>query len=136
MTDVDLRDVHGELLWMRAFKPDPLPRGWRLARDGLDGAAYRDDTGLNAILSGNREADGRRWLHLSVSRPSRLPTWDDLKRARAALLGADRYAYAVFPPTDKYVNLHPFCLHLWSPVDGDPPLPEFSGITSRGGRTI
>jgi hypothetical protein len=132
----DELDVHGELLWMRPFKPDPLPRGWRLERDGLDGATYAEDTGLFAILSGSREDDGRRWLHLSVSRPSRMPTWDDLKRARAALLGEERYAYVVFPPAHTYVNIHPRCLHLWSPVEGDPPLPEFSGVRSMGGRTI
>jgi hypothetical protein len=132
----DELDVHGELLWMRPLKPNPLPRGWRLERDGLDGGLYRDETGLSVVFSGARESDGRRWLHVSCARPSRMPSWDDLKRTREVFLGLERYAYQVFPPPEKWVSIHPFCLHLWSPVDGEPPLPEFSGVRSTGGRTI
>jgi hypothetical protein len=132
MTEIDLRDVHGELLWMRAYRPDPVPAGWRMVRDGLDGAAYRHHDGRAAILSGNREGDGRRWLHLSVSRASRLPSWADLTDARDAFLPPDRYAYQVFPPRPLWVNLNPNVLHLWCPLDGGPPLPEFSAVV--GGR--
>jgi len=131
---VDLRDVHGELLWMRAYKPDPLPKGWRMAKDGLDGAAYRHESGLVVILSGAREADGNRWLHVSASRPSRLPSWEDLRLVKDAFIGPDRYACQVFPPQDKYVNIGPV-LHLWCPVDGGWPLPEFSAVIA-GRRTI
>ena len=131
-TEIDRRDVHGELLWMRDYKPTPPPRGWRMVRDGLDGAAYRHESGLAVILSGDREDDGRRWLHVSCSRPSRLPSWEDVKLMRAAFLPPDRYAYQVFPPPDKWVNINPNVLHLWCPLDGGPPLPEFSSVL--GGR--
>jgi hypothetical protein len=125
---VDLRDVHGELLWMRAFRPDPVPAGWRLKRDGLDGAAYEHRSDLFVIFSGNREADGRRWLHLSASHRRRVPTWDELAAVKEAFLGPDRYAAIVFPPRDKWVDLHPYCLHLWSPLDGGWVMPEFSSV--------
>lgn len=51
----------------------------------------------------------------------------------------DRYAYAVWPPSDRYVNLQPNVLHLWAPwwpesVDGV--LPEFSRVLPSGDRTI
>lgn len=128
----DLRDVHGELLWMREFKPAPPPRGWRKVQDALDGGAWDHEGGLRVILSGNRERDGRRWLHASCSRPSRLPSWEDLTLMREAFLPMDRYAYQVFPPPELYVNIHPRCLHLWCPLDGGPPLPEFSSVL--GGR--
>jgi hypothetical protein len=119
---VDLRATDGELLWMRAHRPDPIPTDWRLRQDGLDGAAYQRTDGLLVILSGNRETDGRRWLHVSCSYRNRLPTWDDLRAVKDAFVGPDRYACQVFPPRDRYVNIGPFVLHLWSPLDGEWPL--------------
>lgn len=129
---VDLLGPQGDLLWAKACLPQPVPRGWRLLEDGLDGGCYRHANGLAAIVSGAREADGRRWLHLSLSRKDRLPTWDDLRAAKEAFLG-DRYAVQVLPPRRLYVNINPRVLHLFALADpADPwPLPEFSlgGVT-------
>jgi len=128
---LDLRGSDGDLLWAKAALPTPVPRGWRLVEDGLDGASYKSATGLGAILSGATELDGKRWLHLSVSRKDRVPSWDDLRTAKEALLG-DRYAVLVFPPRRYYVNLHRTVLHVFACLDpGDYPLPEFSlaGLT-------
>lgn len=126
----------GELLWMRQYKPSPPPKGWRKVTDALDGAADDHRSGLRAILSGQRAADGRRWLHLSLSRKKRPRSWDELSAARDALLPPDRYAYQVLPPRDRWVNIHPYCLHLWCPLDGGPPLPDVSALLPNGRRTI
>lgn len=62
----------------------------------------------NIILS---IADGC-W-HLSISTPDRLPTWEELKQARYDLV-PDRVTMAMLlPPKEQYVNVHPFCFHLW-----------------------
>lgn len=132
---VDLLGLDGETLWMRAYKPDPLPRGWRLERDGLDGGLYYHESGLVVILSGAREMDGKRWLHVSCSRSSRLPSWEDMRLMKDTFIGPDRYAVQVLPPRDRYVNIGAFVLHLFSPVDGPWPLPEFSGVVA-GRRTL
>lgn len=132
---VDLIGADGETLWMRAYKPNPAPAGWVLERDGLDGGLYYSlMQGLTVILSGHRESDGRRWLHVSCSRPSRLPSWEDLKIVKETFIGQDRYAVQVLPPTWAYVNIGPFVLHLFSCVDGHP-LPEFSAVVG-GRRTL
>jgi hypothetical protein len=52
-----------------------------------------------------------RW-HVSVSSPSRLPTWDELVGAAHALRPGVPMAIAV-PPRSWWINVHPYCLHLW-----------------------
>jgi len=79
---------------------------------------------VTVIVSGSTEADGRRWLHVSVSRPSRLPTWDDLREVKDTFIGRDRKAIQVLPPAAEYVNIHPNVLHLWACLDDDG-LPDF-----------
>jgi len=55
--------------------------------------------------------------HMSISHRSRLPTYDEIKGARYKLLPDDVYMAQIFPPEKEFVNVHPYCLHLWE-VDG------------------
>ena len=88
-----------------------------------DGAAWQK-AGLRVLASHAREADGMLWLHVSVSRSDRIPSWDDLKVIRTVFIGDDRLALQVFPPKEEWINLHPYCLHLWAPL-GHNPIPDF-----------
>ena len=101
------------------------PAGWRLLFRSEDGARWeRIFTGHTLILSGSVESDGRRWLHMSLAHPSRLPSWDELRSAKEWSLG-DIKAVQVLPPRREYVNIHPHCLHLFACIDADP-LPDFT----------
>lgn len=124
------------LAWARAAfpPPDDLPAGWRLVRPSIDGYHVVSADRLSVIVSGSVEADGQRWLHVSYARPNRMPDYNDTTRVRRLFLGEERYCCAVWPPRDRYVNHHRYCLHLWACLDGWP-LPEFSG-TLGGVRTI
>lgn len=69
------------------------------------------------VAVGHEPHDGKglKW-HISVSRPDRCPTWDELKQAKYSLLpgNVDVEMSIVFPrKTDDYVDIHKFCLHLW-----------------------
>lgn len=55
-------------------------------------------------------AGGRR--HLSISHPTRYPTWDEIKAARYALIPDEATMAMLLPPRSEYVNLHPNCFHL------------------------
>lgn len=91
------------------------PRGWELVGAQRDGERWRHrGTRLLAMWSLALEADGRPWLHLSCSSPQRPPMHDELATVKEIFVG-DRYAYAVWPPSDRYVNLQPNVLHLWAP---------------------
>ena len=51
--------------------------------------------------------------HLSISHPSRLPKYEEIKEARYKLLPDVHYAAQIFPPEDEFVNVHLYCIHLW-----------------------
>jgi hypothetical protein len=55
--------------------------------------------------------------HISISHPTRYPTWEEIKEARYQFFKDDEDAVMVLPrKTDgiRYVNLHPNCFHLWA----------------------
>jgi hypothetical protein len=108
-----------------AYLPRVLPDGWRVIDRWGDGYRYIHRGGLRVICD-TAPIDGREWMHVSCSREDRLPSWDDMKHAKETFVGNDRYAYQVFPPASKYVNHHPFVLHMYVALTGKPPLPDFT----------
>lgn len=115
-----------ERAWLEPFLTPTLPPGWTrsIGHETSNGAGWRSKVGLAVILSGCVELDGRRWVHVSVSRRDRVPSYDDLALIKRLFIGRERRAVQVFVPESEHVNLHRFCLHLWHCVDGDG-LPDF-----------
>ena len=73
--------------------------------------------------------DGKEWLHVSVSRKSKLPTYEELTRIKRDFIGDDKKAVFVLPEKEKHINLHNYCLHLFYSAEN--PLPDFTaGIGS------
>lgn len=104
-----------------------LPFGWFVIEKRIDGEAYLNKTlGLFVIVSIAKEDDGNVWVHLSVSRKSRIPTYDDLKLVKKLFMGDACHAYQCFVPSKEHINIHEFVLHLWARQDGKPALPDFS----------
>jgi hypothetical protein len=110
--------------WLEPFLPKVLPPNWREDQP----AVYMSDAGQMVLVSGSRESDGNRWVHMSTGFPKRLPSWEELKEAKNLIFGPKRWAVQVLPPEDKYVNIAPYVLHLFHCVDADV-LPDFTGGT-------
>ena len=101
------------------------PKGWKRVREDSHGAAYRSTRNEGtAICSMDVESDGKRWVHLSLAHPNRLPTYQELCDARDAFLGNEARCIQVFAPKSEHVNIHKYCLHLWHCLDDDG-LPDF-----------
>lgn len=98
---------------------------WVRVGHGEDGECWQSSD-LRVIWSIAAENDDRLWMHVSVSRPTRIPSYSDMTRVKDLFIGPDRVAYTVLAPASQHVNIHPNCLHLWAPLEGDPPLPDFS----------
>ena len=68
-------------------------------------------------------SDGEGWEHVSVSLPSRTPTWEEMCYIRDIFWQDDEVIVQYHPPKTEYVNNHDYCLHLWKPIDKEIPMP-------------
>ena len=108
--------------WQEDLLPRVLPVDWQQVASAP--VTYENGDGVRVLISARVERDQKRWLHVSLSRRNRLPTWADLRIVKKVFVGRDRLAVQVFPRDADYVNIHPYVLHLWSCLDGDP-VPDF-----------
>jgi len=51
--------------------------------------------------------------HLSISTPDASPSYNEIKEARYRFLPNEVTMAQIFPPKEEFVNLHPYCHHLW-----------------------
>jgi hypothetical protein len=107
----------------RPWTPLILPASWRRTPFPAGPFAFAKGE-LRVLSSQRREGDGKRWVHVSVSRADRLPSWEDLRDVKDVFLGTDSVAVQVLPRRQDYVNDHPYVLHLFRCLDGDP-VPDF-----------
>jgi len=92
--------------------------GWKLLQVPLPpylvGAEAFGRGSLRVLLNREeRNPGGPRLLHLSISHPTRYPTWEEIKAARYDLMPHDVMVAMLLPPPADYVNIHPNCFHLW-----------------------
>ena len=68
-------------------------------------------------------SDGEGWEHVSVSTPGRAPNWDEMCFVKHLFWDPEDCVIQFHPPASAYVNVHPFCLHLWRPKHLPVPTP-------------
>lgn len=66
---------------------------------------------------------GERWDHVSVSRPDRTPTWEEMCWVKDRFFHPHECVVQYHPPESEYVNNHAHCLHLWRPQKSVMPTP-------------
>lgn len=121
----EIKDFYNDIIDLGSckFKLN-IPIHYQLIKSGIDGAMY-NYKGLTVIWSIDKEFDNKHWLHVSFSRKSRIPDYQDIKIIKKDFIGEDGKAIMVFPDKDHHINIHEFCLHLWHCIDGDS-LPDFT----------
>lgn len=68
-------------------------------------------------------ASGGGWDHVSISRPRRPCIWKEMEYIKHMFFKENEVAMQLHVPAKNHVNIHPFCLHLWRPLDKEIPLP-------------
>lgn len=63
------------------------------------------------------------WDHVSVSRPNRCPTWNEMDEVKRLFFRPEEVVMQLHPAEADYINRHPFTLHLWRPHDQAIPQP-------------
>ena len=103
-----------------AFRiPHPLQRGVQLLVIADEGTL--DDQG--APLPRDRQ-----WEHVSVqvqdpTVEKRTPTWAEMCFIKAQFWDREDTVVQLHPPRSRYVDVHPYVLHLWRQVGVEQPLP-------------
>lgn len=72
---------------------------------------------LNIVASGAEYDAAEGWEHVSVSTPRRCPNWPEMAFVKGLFWDDEDCVIEFHPPKSTYVNNHPFCLHLWRPID-------------------
>jgi hypothetical protein len=69
-------------------------------------------------------SQGEGWEHVSVSINSRVPNWQEMSFVKDLFWDVEEAVMQLHPPKSTYVNCHPYCLHLWRPLNAEIPLPD------------
>lgn len=66
------------------------------------------------------------WEHVSVTVAGhkRCPTWEEMSFIKDFFWMSSEWVMQFHPPDAVKVNEHPYCLHLWRPLDGLMKTPE------------
>jgi hypothetical protein len=68
-------------------------------------------------------SSGDGWDHVSVSLPTRTPSWREMEFIKRLFFKPDEVALQFHVPATDHINIHPNCLHIWRPIDVEIPLP-------------
>jgi hypothetical protein len=70
------------------------------------------------------------WEHVSITvrnrrlvQLNRCPTWEQMALVKSMFWHDDETVMQLHPPKDDHINIHPYCLHLWRPLEQTIPLP-------------
>lgn len=107
------------------IKINPFIKITKIGEDGFCGF-YK--TRMFFIFS---HGDG--WEHLSVSYPNRTPSWDEMCDLKDAFWDKSECCVQYHPAESDYVNMHPYCLHIWKPTNSVLPVPPPIMVGLKGG---
>lgn len=66
---------------------------------------------------------GNGWDHVSVSRRNRCPNWTEMEQVKHLFFRDEEVAMQLHVPKSDHISFHPYCLHLWRPLDAEIPRP-------------
>lgn len=64
-------------------------------------------------------SNGGGWDHVSVSFYNRCPKWEEMCKVKELFFLPEECCVEYHPAESEYVNLHPYCLHIWRPQNGE-----------------
>lgn len=79
---------------------------------------------------------GGGWDHVSVSFRNRCPTWEEMQEIKMMFFYPDEVCFQYHPAESKYVNIHPYCLHIWRPQKAEIPTPPSWMVGARKGQSV
>ena len=87
------------------------------------------------VIASSAQAEAS-WDHVSVSLPNRCPNWPEMCAVKDLFWSDDEAVAQFHPPRAAYVNLHPYCLHMWKPQGIVMPLPPSWMVGNRPDQSV
>lgn len=84
---------------------------------------FNDNVNLTCVAY-NGAMDGWEHVSVSVAGKNRTPNWNEMCFVKNAFWDEDDTVIQFHPAKNDYVNMHPFCLHLFRPSNGEFPKPN------------
>lgn len=81
-------------------------------KDGCNGLFFIPSPSRGVVLK-VVVSDGAGWDHVSVSLQNRCPNWPEMCHVKDLFFELDETVVQFHPKISEYVNMHPYCLHLW-----------------------
>jgi hypothetical protein len=91
-------------------RENPVARRLGLYHPGLFFTS--NDSSLRVMIT-EEVHEGLTFLHVTMSRRSRYPSYEDMQWVKNSFIGKDNQAVQVLPKEGQHVNIHDYCLHLW-----------------------
>lgn len=90
------------------------PYGTTMA-DGCQGAFLirLDGHPIKIMAADGKDEEAQGWEHVSVSCPNRTPTWKEMCWVKDQFWEEEEVVFQLHPRKSEYVNVHPYCLHMW-----------------------
>lgn len=104
--------------WRVIVPPHSSPKG---AMYGLFYIPLRSHLLKVIACDGDDPSEG--WEHVSVSLPNRCPNWEELCFIKRLFWSDEETVVQFHPRKSAYVNIHPYCLHLWRKAGTEYELP-------------
>jgi hypothetical protein len=80
-------------------------------------------TGVKLRIIASAGEELIRWEHVSVSLPKRCPNWLEMSHIKKVFWDDNETVMQLHVPESEHINCHPYCLHLWRPIDQEIPRP-------------
>lgn len=78
---------------------------------------------------------GGGWDHVSVSFRNRVPTWDEMCEIKRMFFKPEETAWEYHPMESKYINNHPYALHIWRLQGINLPIPPAWRMENESGKS-
>lgn len=102
------------------MRPAPNERAEEMRLDGPRNSNCGFFAGKTGSASLRMQvSDGVGWDHVSVSLPTRCPSWEEMCWVKRLWFLDEEAVMQLHPAKSEHVNYHPFCLHLWRPQQQD-----------------
>lgn len=73
--------------------------------------------------SGADQVAPYRWDHVSVSLSDRCPTWEEMDFVKRLFFKPEEVCFQLHVSDVEHISNHPYCLHIWRPLDVGIPRP-------------